>query len=391
MGELDRILNTWRDASGVSAGAVLTTVVHVKGSAYRRPGARMLILPDGRRIGSISGGCLEGDVCRKAWWFTEGGQPSVRVYDTSSDDDAVWEFGLGCNGIVHVLFERVDDPSTSAMLGFLAESRRERRPATVATVIAVAEGAPCRVGDRLLFDGRGISANWGGGALAGSPVEQEVLAQVRESFVRQKNHLAHCEGFDVFIETVLPPQRLVVFGAGHDAQPLVRMAAELGWQVTVADGRRNYATAERFPAADAVVVIDPRDPMKGIAIDRDTAVVMMTHNYPQDAKLLPHILPARPRYLGMLGPKSRSEDLFAEVGLPLTGIDVHAPVGLDIGSDLPEAIALAIVAEIQAFLEHRQGGMLRLRQGPIHEAVLESGRSSANLVSLPETATCDLR
>lgn len=387
MHELDRILATWQNGAASAADAVLTTVVHVKGSAYRRPGARMLILSDGRRIGSISGGCLEGDVCRKAWWFTGNGQPAVRVYDTSSSDDAVWEFGLGCNGIVHVLFERVDDPATAGMLDFLARSRAARRPATVATVVAATEDAPCRLGERLLFDADGVA----GGALAGSAVEAEVLAQVRESFLRQKNHLAHCGSFDVFIETVQPPQRLVVFGAGHDAQPLSRLAAELGWQVTVADGRRNYATEARFPEAASVVVIDPRDPLREIGIDRETAVVMMTHNYPQDAKLLPHILAAKPRYLGMLGPRSRSQDLFDEVGLPLTGIDVHAPVGLDIGSDLPEAIALSIVAEIQCFLEHRDGGMLKLRQGPIHDAVLESGRSSANLVTVAETATCDLR
>jgi xanthine/CO dehydrogenase XdhC/CoxF family maturation factor len=386
MSELDRILGLWQSDSGATREAVLTTVVHVKGSAYRRPGARMLILADGRRIGSISGGCLEGDVCRKAWWFTENGQPSVRVYDTSSEDDAVWEFGLGCNGIVHVLFERVGDAGTAEMLRFLGEARAARRPVTVATVIAAAERGPCRVGERLLFDGRGVQ----GGRLAGSPVAAEVVAQVRESFARQKNHLAHLEGCDVFVETVLPPQALVVFGAGHDAQPLVRMAAELGWQVTVADGRRSYATAERFPEAARVAVIDPREPLRGIEIDRDTAVVMMTHNFPQDAKLLPHILPRKPRYLGMLGPKSRTEDLFAEVGLPVTGIDVHAPVGLDIGSDLPEAIALSIVAEIQAFLENRSGRMLKHREGPIHDSVYESGQRSGRLVENTEIAICDL-
>jgi xanthine dehydrogenase accessory factor len=185
--ELDSILSVLQTQPEVSRGAVLTTVVHVKGSAYRRPGARMLIFPDGRRIGSISGGCLEGDVCRKAWWFTEGGNPSVRVYDTSSEDDAVWEFGLGCNGVVHVLFERVGDRGADGMLRFVAAARTARRAVTVATVVGVADSSPVRLGDRLLFDAAGVR----GGALAGSPLEAEVLAQARECFLRQKSHLAH--------------------------------------------------------------------------------------------------------------------------------------------------------------------------------------------------------
>lgn len=386
MHELDRILSTWRREPATTRQAVLTTVVHVQGSAYRRPGARMLILADGRRIGSISGGCLEGDVCKKAWWFTGGGKPSVRVYDTSSDDDAVWEFGLGCNGIVHVLFEHVEDRGTQEMLRFIGEARSTRMPVSVATVIAAASKSSARLGDRLLFDAEGIH----GGAIAGSALEGEVLTQVRESFLRQKSHLAHLSGCDVFIEWIGAPLSLVVFGAGHDVQPLVRFSGELGWHVTVAGGRANYATQARFPEAKHVVVADPREPLRGIEITRDTAVVMMTHNYPQDAKLLRHIVPARPRYLGILGPKSRTQDLLEEVGLPLTGIDLHAPVGLDLGSDAPEAVALAIVAEIQAVMENRGGGMLKHRHKPIHEAVVECGQASGDLVLKTEAAICEL-
>jgi xanthine dehydrogenase accessory factor len=393
--ELDSILSVLQTQPEVSRGAVLTTVVHVKGSAYRRPGARMLIFPDGRRIGSISGGCLEGDVCRKAWWFTEGGNPSVRVYDTSSEDDAVWEFGLGCNGVVHVLFERVGDRGADGMLRFVAAARTARRAVTVATVVGVADSSPVRLGDRLLFDAAGVR----GGALAGSPLEAEVLAQARECFLRQKSHLAHLSrsaasgaagGYDVFLEWIGPPPALVVFGAGHDAQPLVRFAKEIGWHVTLADGRANYATPERFPDADRVVVLNRHNPLKGIEITRETAVVMMTHNYPLDAVLLRHILPAKPRYLGMLGPQSRTENLLEEVGMPVTGIDLHAPVGLDLGSDAPVSIALAIVAEIQAALHGRVGGMLKNRQGPIHDAALESGAADPNLASTKEAAACEL-
>jgi len=385
MNELDRILSEVTRQAAVPDG-VLTTVVHVQGSAYRRPGARMLILPDGRRIGSISGGCLEGDVSKKAWWFTEGGKPSVRVYDTSAEDDAVWEFGLGCNGIVHVLFERIQDSSTQELLKFLKDSRARRVPVAVATVIGVTANSPANIGDRLLFDADGAQ----GGSLLGSSLEAELLASLRDAFLHGKTHLAHLASCDVLIEWVAAPVPVVVFGAGHDALPFVKFAKELGWNVTVADGRANYATAARFPDADNVVVIDPKQPLRGIEITRETIVVMMTHNYPQDVKLMQHILPAKPRYLGLLGPQSRAENLLEEVQLPLTGIDLHAPVGLDLGGDAPESIALAIVAEIQAVLNVRAGGMLKLRQGPIHAPVLETGTVTAAIELKKELAACDL-
>ncbi len=386
MNELDSILTVLASEPEAAKNAVLTTVVHVRGSAYRRPGARMLVLEDGRRFGSVSGGCLEGDVCRKAWWFTEGGKPSVRSYDTSSDDDAAWEFGLGCNGVVDVLFERVDDPGTAEMTNFVASARTARRAAVVTTVI----GGAGKLGDRLLFDGEGVF----GGALAGSASEGAVIAHARESYLRQKSYLAHvgtdAGSVDVFVEWIGPPLALVVFGAGHDAQPLVQFGKELGWYVTVADGRANYATQDRFPTADQVVVIDPRDPLKTVRLSRDTAVVMMTHNYPMDAVLLRHILPAKPRYLGMLGPKLRTDGLLEEVGLPVTGIDLHAPVGLDLGSDAPVSIALAIVAEIQAVQHGRNGGMLKERDASIHDAVPEAGVADGQPIGIPEAKVCDL-
>ncbi len=135
MRELRAILQAWRGLAGRDAGAVLATVVHVTGSAYRRPGARMLIIPDGRRIGSVSGGCLEADLIRKAWWFTESGAPVVQVYDTSPEDDTDMPFELGCNGVTHILLERVDTPAAAAMLAFLEDCAARRMPAVIATAI----------------------------------------------------------------------------------------------------------------------------------------------------------------------------------------------------------------------------------------------------------------
>lgn len=373
MRELDAILDARRGLQGKDAEAVLATVVHVTGSAYRRPGGRMLIVPDGRRIGCISGGCLEGEIVRKAWWFTESGAPVVRVYDTTSEDDAVWEFGLGCNGVVHVMLERVNTPETAAMLDFLDAHRAARKPAVVATVIRTGARSEIHIGNRLWLDEFSAPV----GSLLGSGIESHVMEHAADALRENKSRLAHVGTTDVFVERIAPALSLAVFGAGHDAIPLVNFAKQLGWEVTVADGRPAYARPERFPGASRVVRLTPADPLRDIAIDNATAVVMMTHNYPLDLLLLPRILALGPRYLGLLGPRERAARLFSELGLAQPDY-VHAPAGLDAGCDSPEAIALSIVTEIQAETNFRAGGKLKYRQEPIHTAAYEVGASSAD-------------
>lgn len=372
MNELHAILDAWRKSRDENQEAVLATVVHVTGSAYRRPGARMLMLPDGNRVGSISGGCLEGDVSQKAWWLTEDGKPALRVYDTMSEEDIVWEFGLGCNGIIHVLIERLGSGEGLAAMGFLDRCRAERLEAVVCTVIRCAAEHGPQVGDRL-FVSAGAAC---GGTLASTPIETALIEHCRRTALERKSRLARLGSCEVFVEWVGQPVSLVIFGAGHDAILLVNIAKQIGWHVTVADGRPNYAKASRFPGADKVVHIRPDDPLAGLEIGRQTAVVLMTHNYPQDGKLLRRILPLAPRYLGILGPKARTERLFSELEAPLDGVPLHAPVGLDIGADTPESIALSIAAEIQAVLSNREGAMLKHSDNPIHAPVIEEGVSS---------------
>lgn len=382
MDETEAILAGWREVERSGEAAVLATVVHVQGSAYRRPGARMLIRRDGRHVGSISGGCLETDVCRKAWWMTEGGRPTLRAYDTTAEDDAVWEFGLGCEGVVHVLLERVDGESARQTLAFLADRRATRRPGCIATVIHAAPGL--EVGDRLFLD---QDAAVRGGALAGSTLAASVRTHAAAVLRSGRSRLVHTAAATVFVECVLPPPPLVIFGAGHDALPLATFAKQLGWHVTVADGRRGFARPDRFPTADRVVLLARDQPLSGLDIDRHTLVVVMTHNFPQDVALLRALLPARPRYLGVLGSQRRRARLLAEVGADEAS-DLHAPVGLDIGADTPQLIALAIVAEIQAELGGRSGGKMRLRAGPIHQPVDEIGRATrvAESVDHPQCA-----
>lgn len=382
MNELHAILDAWRRGP-TDCGGVLATVVHVTGSAYRRPGARMLVLPDGRRLGSVSGGCLEGELVKRAWWLTRSDRPVMKIYDTSSDDDAVWEFGLGCNGVVHVLLERACSQPAAEMLEFLDAQRQSGASAVVAAVVATRD-TRIEVGARLLVDACGAAK----GALAASAVGESVLQHALLALEERTSRLIHLSAADLFVEFVASPLQVMLFGAGHDAVPLVRFAAEMGWQVTVADGRPAYARPERFPGANRVVVMRENALLSDLTIDSETVVVLMTHNFPMDTRLVPLVLERRPKYLGLLGPRHRAEKLFRQFGKPVPGW-VHAPVGLDIGCETPEAIALSIAADIQAAISDRKGGGLRFRSAAIHAPAAEVGSSFEPSIVGERPAYCE--
>ena len=372
--EARAILAAWQGLGRERSRATLATVVHVQGSAYRRPGARMLILPDGRRVGTLSGGCLEGDVARKASWWTSQTGVALRTFDTSSET-AAWDFGLGCNGIVTVLLENAANPAVQRLFDVLGRWQATAREGVVATVIRrEGAGAPA-VGDRCWMGGDGAWLPVPGDGVEPAAWSLELREHCRDVLRRRRNVLFHADGLDVFLEWVGPPQRLVVFGAGHDAVPVVSMAALLGWHVTVVDGRPAYAQLERFPGAEEVHLLSASGEIAALSIDSDTAVVLMTHNYPLDRILLPKILAREPKYLGLLGPRSRAVRLFRELEENLEDPRVHAPVGVDLGADFPEGIALAIVAEVQAVRMKRPAGFLRDRSGPIHSPALEVGEA----------------
>ncbi|MBL9187691.1 MAG: XdhC family protein [Opitutaceae bacterium] len=312
---------------------VLATLVSAEGSSYRRPGARLLLLADSRRVGSISGGCLEEDVIARATKVRATGVAEVVVYDTTSENDLVWGVGLGCHGVVRVLIERL--PPAPAWVQALARSFEKRQP----TALSVIHGGEDR-------------GSWG-----------TRLAAPGDCPDSQR----------LFSETVAPPTALVIFGAGDDAQPLSRLAHELGWQVTVADPRAALATAARFPTAHRFVV-GPADALVAQAApDAATLAVVMTHHYVHDVPLLRDLL-ARPlAYLGLLGPRQRAEKILADLAAhgrtvtPAQRARLHAPVGLDLGADGPEQVALSMLSEMQATLAGRDARPLRERTRPIHD------------------------
>lgn len=330
MKELAAILQALQSPN--SGNAVLATLVSVEGSSYRRPGARLLLTESGVRVGSISGGCLEEDVLMRARQVAETGRAETVVYDTTSENDLVWGVGLGCHGVVRVLIERLE--GRPAWLKALAENFAAGRATELAVVHRGADSA-------------------GMGSRLGSRQPGEDPAAI-------------------FFETVPPPTTLAIFGAGDDVQPLARMAHELGWRVSVADPRPAFATSTRFPTADRVVSAPATELVARVAPPADGLAVVMTHHYVHDVPLLRALLPRPLAYLGLLGPKKRAEriltELEREIG-PLTSEQrarLHAPVGLDLGADTPEQVALAIMAEMQAALAGRDARPLRERSRPIH-------------------------
>ncbi len=330
MSELRQILDLWKRATAAGEEICLATVVGIEGSAYRRPGARMLLTSTGLRAGTISGGCLEAEVVKKAWWLTAQG-PAIQRYSSFFDDDGDMPYGLGCGGTVIVLLERGE--AAAASLEALRRSSEERTPSVILTDTAVEQ------------PGTVLILNHAGEAVFERAADSQLRAAAREALqARESRRFGQ-----TFIEYVAPPLALFVFGAGDDAQPLVELASSLGWHVAVADGRTNLARAERFPRAARVQVLD-----ESLAANPEDAAVIMTHSYEQDARLLRMLLPLRLRYLGILGPKLRTERLVTEVA-PQLGLDpaacmarLHSPVGLDIGGHSPATIALSIAAEIQA-------------------------------------------
>jgi len=337
----------------------LATVVSVEGSSYRRPGARMLITESGETSGVLSGGCLERDVCERAQKVMRSGTPVMVRYDTTNKDDVVWGLGLGCNGIIDVLIEPATTEHVAGVLQLLAECAERDAPGVIATVFHIDGDVETTIGARaLLYPDGTIDGEFP------SPIFDDLREATSSCVKRYEVTGGH---IDVFIEVVQPRVRLVIFGAGPDALPIVNLAKMLSWHTTVVDTRARVSSRERFSNADVVLLCRPEEVMSQVSLSERTCVVVMTHNYLHDCELVSQLLPLPLRYLGCLGPRQRTERLLNEIsGDTLYPHRLHAPVGLDIGAETAEEIALSIVSEIQAVLSQRSGAQLRERVGSIH-------------------------
>lgn len=341
-------------------GEVLVTLVRAEGSSYRREGARMLVGTGGRYAGTISGGCLEAEVVRKAGWKTRSGAVIER-YSTMFDDTAEIPYGLGCGGVLDLLLESAGTDEYEALVMALARSL-DGEDAVIATWLP--EG-----GQRLM---RAVFSSGGELRFASAELRPDQIAAV--------DVFALAAGDGVFVERIASPQRLFVIGAGDDARPVANVAAMLGWSVIVADGRGQLARPDRFPQAERVIAM--RNASDLGVLERD-AVVIMTHSYEQDREALAAMLAlaAPPVYLGLLGAKHRSSLLVSEVAAMLGRTvgeccdRIFAPMGLDLGGEGARAIALSVVAEAHARVEGRLGVSRRLTAEDVFENIERGGAS----------------
>jgi xanthine/CO dehydrogenase XdhC/CoxF family maturation factor len=346
---------------------LVATVVRVSGSSYRRPGARMLVTRDLWVGGSVSGGCIEQDVLRKGWWWTSNGAPRLVTYDAHSDGALGWGLGPGCNGTVDVLLEPGKKDGLDPM-EFIARCYKTQERGAIATVF----GGATPLGTHVAVTSSGSVASDG----VDEATRERIAEECRRVLDRAESKVVGCRTsagpVDALIEAVLPPPRFFVIGGGHDAVPVVSIASTVGWETIVCDASARFAMRERFPAADEIVAANPAEIAARVdACDRAMAVVM-AHDYERDRACLAALLETRVAYIGMLGPRNRTARMLDELGASRHDPRVHAPVGLALGAETPQEIALSIVAEAQSVLTGMSGASLREQSGSIHAATFRA-------------------
>ena len=426
MNQVADILKLASEAQQQGVDAVLATVVHTEGSAYRRAGAMMLICEDGRSVGMISGGCLEPHIIKRAFWLTRDGA-NVQVYQTGDDieyadngqaqvainkeagdtddlddldglDDMDFDelnFGLGCNGRVHVLFERL--ATAAPFLESVRQVRRHQQPVMVATLIRNngCQNTELQVGLRINLDEYHNSEN---------SLEQEIInpsnimADIVEKLAEYKLSESNTEYVTIktdeattewLVQRLQPQLRLLICGAGNDVMPLVTMAKLQDWHVTVIDSRAQYATRMRFPQADAVMSLSLEDSDTLLTLSKNAAIALMSHSLTQDRARLAILLAHAQnyRYLGQLGPRYRTERLINEISANMdhpaildTGVQkLHYPIGYKLGGDGPEALALGIMAQINAVM-HDQTASVEGSHSRVSNSEASVGNTDADIV-----------
>jgi xanthine/CO dehydrogenase XdhC/CoxF family maturation factor len=350
----------------------LATVVHVEGSSYRRPGARMLVTDGGELTGAISGGCLEGDALRKALLVLSQQLPKLVTYDTSDEEDAAIGMQLGCAGIILVLFEPIDPKKADNPIQLLRKAIAIRQETVIVTLFSLQNKRKMQPGTCILIESNGNSTGYIPYPELEGLIMQDVKTALREKQSFFREYVGNELDVTAFIEFLKPAVSLVVVGAGNDAIPMMQIAAAVGWDVRVLDGRHTHAKPERFKSACQVLVSKPEKALELIPIDDQTAFVMMTHNYNYDKALLKALLPLSIPYIGMLGPKKKLDRMLGEIleeGIEITDKmlgKVYGPTGLEIGAETAEEIALSIIAEIKAVFTGNPGRSLRYKKDVIH-------------------------
>lgn len=368
MKEIKKIIAAYNQVDWKSTKAAIGTVVKVEGSSYRRIGARIFVQNDGQWIGGISGGCLEGDALRQAQKVINNNEPAIVTYDTREDDPHQLGVGLGCNGLIEVLFTPIDGNDVRNQIEFLKSIVDSRTSHLLVQVIGAEAKHENSLGQFYLE--KDIPALASDFFLD----EQELKKAISYAYHKRKSKafsITNQEGRSIeFVAEIIHPKiKLVCVGDNYDVIAMLEIAKTLDWEVHIV-GRKRKLTKQIYDLADQVHELSKVD---NISIDTHTAVVLMSHDYNIDFSILKQLLQHKEiPYLGLLGPKKRM--LKIENQLQAEGIDlklddlsyIHGPVGLDIGAETPEEIAVSIVAEVIAHLRGRNGSKLRLRKGTIY-------------------------
>jgi xanthine dehydrogenase accessory factor len=362
-------MTDWQETAKVVEGIIclaesgqrcaVATVVRIQGSSYRRPGAKFLVEEGGQTLGGVSGGCLEADVREVALTVMRDGVPRLLHYDTGSDEQRVWGLGLGCNGLVDIFVQR---STSEAALRVAARLKDLLGGETAFAVSTLVEG-PGQVGSALVLGSAGVLA----GSTGSSQLDSEMVGLTLDQLAKGESALHTVGAGRVFTEVYNPPPHLIICGAGDDSIPLVGYAAAAGFRVTLVDHRSAYLMPERFPAATRLLRLRPEEELSPLPLGPGTYVVLKTHSLAHDREWVKHLLRTEVPYIGLLGPGKRRELILDQIG-STENHRVFGPVGLDLGAEGPEQIALCIVAELLAVRSGREPGHLRARDGAIHAA-----------------------
>ena len=370
MKEIKAIIQAYDNIDRATIKAALATVVRVKGSSYRRTGARMLVTDDGMWVGGISGGCLEGDALKRARLAIAKSVSTLITYDTTGDDPYQIGVGLGCNGVIDVLFTPLDFEDKNNPVEILKSCIEAGRQTHVLITVTrlQANWQNIKPGDVIKYTSPQSLQ-----AIGNDQLKKQLITVVGKQLDENKSapyKFLHEENvLEAFIEILPPEINMVLIGHQYDVYPFSRLIKEMGWRVTIV---ANPLKLNTKITAIANEVIAP-EMFAAFLVDNHTAIVLMSHDYQTDKTNLVKALATAAPYIGMLGPRSRSEKIWRELseeGSAISAEDlqrIHAPIGLDIGAVTPEEIALSLVAEVRAFLSNRDGAFLRLRQISIHD------------------------
>jgi xanthine dehydrogenase accessory factor len=371
MKEFQSIIQAYDLYQSEGKSIALATVVHVNGSAYRRPGARMLVTEDGILTGAISGGCLEGDALRKAQSVIFQQKSMLVTYDTTDEDDQKFGVGLGCNGIIQVLIEPIDYENEINAVNLLKKAMANRELGYLITVFSIQNSKSPQIGTVLLSKPSGLI---GLESNVGDELLNHISGQLQDLNFSGSliNNYPEFE-VEVFFELIKPITRVLLFGAGNDTVPLSQLAAILGFEVVLIDGRANHATKARFPKVKEIIVATADEAVSKLEIDDQTVALLMTHNFEYECLVLEQLIQLSLPYIGILGPKKKSEKMIQRLenkGLSIKKDNLYSPMGLDIGAEGSEEIALSVLAEIKAVLAGKTGTFLREKDGPIHQEII---------------------